>query len=113
MFYTDQGGVSFELLGNGRAKVIEASAILRQFRAFLRDNGLCNQLSRHCVAKMLEIEEQTLQDLITRSRNSPHLNDQVKAATTRIESIKAEWDRLQNEADQQGVQVAAPGISDE
>jgi hypothetical protein len=113
VFYTDQGGMSFELLGNGRAKVIEASGVLRLFRAFLRDNGLCNQLSRHCVARMLEIEEQTLQDLITRSRNSPHLNDHVKSATARIEAMKAEWERIQNEAEQQGVQVAAPGVSDE
>ena len=62
---------------------------------------------------MLEIEEQTLQDLITRSRNSPHLNDHVKSATARIEAMKAEWERIQNEAEQQGVQVAAPGVSDE
>lgn len=114
IFYTDQGGVEFELLGNGRAKVIEASAILRQMRAYLRDNGLCNPLSRHQFQKMLEIEEAALLDTIGRAKSNTHLDDEVKARKSRIESMKAEWERLNKVAEEtsSGPRLT-PGGSDE
>lgn len=91
--------VSYEILGNGEAGIIEAPDDYRAFRAYCLDKGIVPPISRPEVSKRLDMERRGLARLVKQARGNAALQPEVDAKRARIKEIEEWWAKQEKGAE--------------
>jgi hypothetical protein len=94
VFSTDRGGVTFTLLGNGRAVPQPATEVFREFKVWLIENGKIPQISKPVYDQMLDLETNALNRAIRRATSNPHLRARVEEQEEKIAAMRKAWAKL-------------------
>ena len=94
VFSVDKGGVTYSLFPGGMAVAHDASDLLREFRAWLVENGKIPPIPKPVYDFLMELENVALQRQIKAASTNPHLSKRVEERQARISAMRTVWDQM-------------------